>query len=318
MTQRRYVLTPTGAGVLSLFVPGLIIAGVSGQRLFGVISTGAGLLLAVNAILARRQMGDLTITAVGPTTVTAGDPFDISLTLDSGRPLECAVNVDHAERAWVPVVGPAQGEVVLRVEERGVLDRLQVRLQTSAPFGLTACIRTIEVGLGAPISVAPRPLPASIPDSLMGRHRLDAYGGDEPVGLRPYVVGDTQRDVHWPAVARTGFLVVRDRRMHQSGVDIDVVIDTSLFGADVDVEILLGRARSGLEKVMAAGYQVRLVTTEAGDPSRIVTAPLAGRDDLAARLARVVADPTASVPKIGGVTDCLVATPKGLVWHSPS
>ncbi len=316
MTQCRYVLTPAGAGVLSLFVPGLIIAGVSGQRLFGIICTGAALLLALGAILARHQLGEVTITAAGPTTATVGDPFAVTLALESGRSLDCAINVEHAERAWVPVAGSAQGEIVLRVEERGVLDRPQVRLPTSPPFALVACIRTIETGLKASVSIAPRLLPASIPASITGRDRPDSRGGDESVGIRPYAAGDSQRDVHWLSVARTGSMVVRDRRLHHSGVDLDAVIDTNLFGPDIDVETMLGRARSGLEQVMAAGYRVRLVTNETGDPSRIVTAPITSRDDLAARLARVVAHPTASMPKTEGVMGWLVATPEGLVWHS--
>ncbi len=312
------MLTPAGAGVLSLFIPGLVIAGVSGQRLFGIISTGAGLLLAVNALLARRQLGELTVTAAGPAMVTAGDAFGVALVLDGGHPLECAINMGHAERAWIPVATPARGEVVLRVEERGVLDRLDARLQTSTPFGLTACVRKIEIRLDAPIVVAPRPLSSTIPASLSGWDRMDSRRGPEPVGLRPYAAGDAQRDVHWPAAARTGFLVVRDRRMEHYGVDLDAIVDPSVFGADVDVETLLGLARDGLEQVMAAGHRVRLMTVEADGPTQIVATPLTSRDNLAARLARVAADHTVPVPRPEGAEGWLLATPRGLVWHSPS
>ena len=54
-------------------------------------------------------------------------------------------------------------------------------------------------------------------------HGLRSQGlhheGDEFHALRPYVIGDDLRRVHWPATAHSGDLVVRqlDRAVHQLG-----------------------------------------------------------------------------------------------------
>jgi uncharacterized protein (DUF58 family) len=309
------VLTPTGAGVLSLFIPGLIIAGVSGQRLFGVISVGAGLLLGVNAILARRQLSRLSLRAWGPASADVGQPFGVGLALEGRPDLECAVGIEHAERAWIPAEVPARGDLVLRLDERGVLDRLRVRLQTSAPFGLTACIQLVEVELDPPVSVAPRSLAAAIPLSLAGpEHGYHPETG-EVSGLRPYQAGDRPRDVHWPAFARTGSLLVRNHDGHDE-VEVEVVVDT--HGAASGVDEVLGRARYGVERILAAGYRVRLVTVEDGPPEGVVADWVASPVEVAARLARVTHAPAGPGPVIGSTARCLVATAEGLAWRPSS
>jgi hypothetical protein len=87
--------------------------------------------------------------------------------------------------------------------------------------------------------------------------------------LREYAVGDPLRDVHWPAVARTGRLVVKDRCRIAAVDSVAVALHVAgEDGEDGEVDDVLGRARSALEQLLATGYLVYLTTVErAGDTS---------------------------------------------------
>lgn len=328
MSRRRdryqLALTPAGAGVLSLFFPGLVIAVVSQQQLLLVVSVGSGLSLVVNAVVSRRFVAKLTMSVSGPSTATVDGVYPVTVGLGRERTLECAIAVDNGIRSWTPAAVPATGEVLVVAKERGVVRRLGVRVRTAVPFGLIACVRTSAVPLTRPIHVGPKRVDVAH-SSIVGLDSpSDLRNGDDPIGLRPYATGDSLRDVHWPAVARTGAMIVRDRRVTGAGLELDVVVETDRPGCDLDD--LLGRARCLLEQLVATGHRVRLMTAEPavggeGRPDGAVLLAngwVSSGEEIIRRLARAVIGPPGSSSGIAGPSARLVVCPEGVRWHSPS
>jgi uncharacterized protein (DUF58 family) len=262
----RYLiaLTPAGAGFLSLFSPGLLVAAVTRQRLLIALSVAAGLMLLANALLAWLAVRTVAIDVRAPDTATVGHPLPIRLKLDGRRPVECVAGIDGATRPWIAATVPATGEVEVIPEHRGVVDRVGVRLQTAAPFGLTAWVRSVSVPLARRLHVGPPALAVDLPVELRPSAVAAAAGADpaEPVGLREYAFGDPLRDVHWPAVARSGRLVVKDRSRVSTSQTVAVFVDVDPGAETARVDEALGRARSVMEQLLASGFQIELTTVE--------------------------------------------------------
>ncbi|MEL7155204.1 MAG: DUF58 domain-containing protein [Actinomycetota bacterium] len=331
--HHRYSLTPTGAGVLTLVVPGLLAAMAAQQRPLVAMSLGAAMVLLVDAVSARRSVARPEVSASGPKTAIVGFEYRLRLDWRTDRALECLVGVEGATRPWVPALLPATGDVVVTSNERGVVEEVVVRLQTSVPFGLVACARTMRVPLVAPVHIEPRRVPVRLPPPAVIDPMNHAYRGDDSVGLRPYAIGDAPRDVHWPSVARTGTMVVRDRRRTAAGTELDVIIDTA--DAEDDLAHMLGQAGSALEQLLAAGYHIRLVTIEAepapsepavdrgagaegrGErPVRYAIGLLTARDEIGVRLSRIVVGRPGRLEGLIGSSARLVIEPGGFRWLS--
>jgi uncharacterized protein (DUF58 family) len=267
-------LTPAGAGFLSLFSPGLLVAAVTGQRLLIALSIGAGMLVAVNAVAAWLAVRGVEIHLRGPATATVGEPVPIRVVLDGRRPLRCVIGVEGATRPWAPAIVPATGDVLVVPSHRGLIERIETRIQSPVPLGLTAWVRAVPATLAWPIHVGPPAVPVVLPVDLRASMSAPSAAADpsEPAGLRDYASGDPVRDIHWPAVARTGKLVVKDRSRTVDLASVQVTIDAGVEGngsADGDYRValdgVLGRARSVVEQLLTAGYRINLVTVEPAD-----------------------------------------------------
>jgi uncharacterized protein (DUF58 family) len=135
----------------------------------------------------------------------------------------------------VPALGPeerAELHFAIPSSKRGVLTVPSLRLWCLDPFELFAY--EMVVTTEASIVVVPDP---TTPRGLVGgvlqpAGRLvwsppqsgESSGGQgfDLSGLRPYVVGDRLRLLHWPTLARTGELLVRD--FEGSGTDAVTLI----------------------------------------------------------------------------------------------
>jgi uncharacterized protein (DUF58 family) len=289
----RLALTPAGAGVLTLFFPGLLVAVASGQRPLMALSLGSALVLAVNAGWAWLVLRSVTVTATGPGAVTTGTTVPLVISLWAPRRLEAAVGAVGGNRDWVPVELPGQGELGWRAEHRGVFGQLTMRLQSSVPLGLTAVIRQVAVPLDSPIHAAPPSAATSRPElwSLTGGPASGAAGPSDVVGLRPYRDGDTQRDVHWPSVARTDRLMVRDRRPSAGHKQVTVVVRGT---TDQVLDEVTARARGLVDLALADGFAVELDTVESEGGRR--SEEVANRDQVVIRLARLASGATPPGP----------------------
>ncbi|MFD0330815.1 DUF58 domain-containing protein [Streptacidiphilus monticola] len=95
--------------------------------------------------------------------------------------------------------------------------------------GLTR--RAVRVDLGQ-VEVFPQagsgtltPIPVRLPDRI-GEHTSRQSGeGLEVVGVRPYVHGERQRRIHWPATTRRGGAIQLNQFAAERAADVVVVLD---------------------------------------------------------------------------------------------
>jgi uncharacterized protein (DUF58 family) len=193
-------------------------------------------------------------------------------------------------------VGPQRGaaagaeSVTLLPRHRGVYERVDMEISSSAPFGLLWWRRTVVLFLPRALHVGPRlgpplPLPRGCEDTS-GSGALDAAVQiGEPRGVRPYRPGDHRRRVHWPATAHSGELMVREM---EGPTAEPVTLEVRLPSDPEEAERMAERAMGTVVALVDRGAPVLLATTEDGGP-RVGTV----RDRLSAarRLARAVADP---------------------------
>jgi hypothetical protein len=336
----RFHLTPFGAGLFSLCFPGVVIAVASHQVILLAITIGAGLLLVTDAVVGRWLLSLVRVSASGPTSATPGRPVDLSVELQADRSVELDLEVPRV-LSLQPALAPGRGRVTVSPERRGVVDRLLVRIGTDAPLGLVAVARAVTTVLARPLHVGQvaDPVPLLPVPATVG-HRPAGTG--EPIGLRPYAVGDSPREVHWPAVARTGTLLVRDRRSDGRAGQVEVVVSP---GDPSIVDQLAGWTSSVVDQLLAAGCRVVLTTVEpvvvegrrlggssGADPSgadtsgshrlRWVRAPVMTRDELISRMARMApghpADDRPGGPGVaaGGAASMLMIDDGGTRWSA--
>lgn len=136
-------------------------------------------------------------------------------------------------------------------DRRGVLTLPSLKLWCVDPFELFAYEMVVTTETSILVVPDPAPPAAAVSGVLQPAGRIEwsppvsgeATGGQgfDLSGLRPYVPGDRLRLLHWPTLARTGELVVRD--FEGSGTDAVTVIMDDRAGI-VDSE--------GFEAIVAA------------------------------------------------------------------
>lgn len=248
-------------GLFELFVLGTVVAGVLAMAGAWVWAT-------------RLQLG--VARRLEPPRVHAGSPARVELhvTNESSRRtpvlrLHDPVTGTRGASLLVAPVAPTaavRAAYLLPTDRRGVLEVGPLRVTVADPFGLAASSLT-TVGRSE-LVVYPRVLPiAPLPaatgrDSSAAIRHPNALGrtGDDFYALRPYVIGDDMRRVHWPSTARHGELMIRQHELpthERTTVLLDV--RASAHSAP-SFELAVSAAASVLTAV-ARTDQVRLVTT---------------------------------------------------------
>jgi uncharacterized protein (DUF58 family) len=154
---------------------------------------------------------------------------------------------------------------------RGVFSLRGVRHWCFDSVGLFA--RLLNVGPTATITVYPVPVDAGLDDRFLQGEEVRETTMSDPIagpvkrqhsgdfaGLRPYVPGDRLRLLYWPALARSGELVVRDfEEIVPSRVQ--VVADVrSVLGVQGGEAVLAAAAGIGLQ-VLARGTMLEFSTS---------------------------------------------------------
>jgi uncharacterized protein (DUF58 family) len=170
------------------------------------------------------------------------------------------------------LVGGLAGESGLRYETEGPAARRGVAVlgplavTAGDPLGLFEVTRDLD-GTRAEILVHPRlvSLGGALPRGLLGAdegHAGRAASGLELHSLRPYVLGDDLRHVHWPASAHGGQLLVKEYERPASG--------EALVLLDLDRRQIFGRsAGSSLETAVTAAASLLRLLTDLGHPARL-------------------------------------------------
>lgn len=303
-------LTRSGWGLLAAGV-GLVVAG----RFFGVLElfllaamAFAAVVLAV-VITSVRRLRLAVDRRVAPSRLRAGSPARIDLRIENpGRRatpvLRLADQVGDGTGAVVhlaPIDGGGEAQISYRLpaRQRGPLWVGPLRVVHGDPLGLTTS--QLEARSRVELLVFPALVPLSPLRAGAGTVngtdqqvvRSLATSGDEFYALRPYVLGDELRRVHWRNSARLDELVVRQEERSRQG-QVVVVLDVRRDGYDgAGFERAVSAAASVLHAGWSGGDALRFLTSAGGD-----SGPITQRSQLDAieeRLARISATPAASV-----------------------
>jgi uncharacterized protein (DUF58 family) len=298
---------------------------------WGLLATGGALFLAgrfFGALELHLLAGMALVAVLVAVVLTATRRLRLSVDrqaspsrLRAGSPARIDLAVENRGRWATPVlrlhdrVGDHGGAVLhLSPIPRGETTRLSYRLPTDRRGPLP--VGPLELSYGDPLNLTTARFLGSTRTELLvfpalveltalragagtvtGTDRQVvrslAPAGDEFFALRPYVLGDELKRVHWRNSARIGELVVRQEERPRQG-QVVVVLDVRRDGYDEPgFERAVSAADSALHAAWAGGDAVRFLTSNAGD-----SGPIAQRSQLDAieeRLARISPTPAASV-----------------------
>jgi uncharacterized protein (DUF58 family) len=257
---------------------GLLAAG----RILGVvelyIAGAAGIgLVAIALIAVLRPPPSLEVTrAVRPSRVHAGTASRVELRVGNRGPRRSPVvtlsdGVTGTAGARLLLGRLRHGDSVvatyrLPTERRGIVRIGPLEIEIVDPFGLVR--RRIPAGSTTELTVLPPvvnllPLPFTLGDDpLAGAEQPNHLGrtGEDFYALRPYVVGDELRRVHWPSTARTGELQVRQDEQPWQG-RVTLLLDVRRTTTDAP----------GFERMVTAAASVIAASGRRGDLVRLVT-----------------------------------------------
>ncbi|MEJ7583192.1 MAG: DUF58 domain-containing protein [Acidimicrobiales bacterium] len=256
-------------------VPELYVAGTAGLFLVGVSAV----------VVARAPVRLELERSVRPGRVHAGTASRVELSMvNRGGRRSPVLNLHD------PVTGTTGARLLLAPLEarhtvtaayrlptgrRGIVHIGPLSATVSDPFGLTR--RAIPGVADTDLTVLPRvdailPLPFTVGnDPLAGAEHPNALGrvGEDFYALRPYVVGDDLRRVHWPSTARTGDLLVRQDEQPWQG-RVTVLLDVRRVAIDDGAfEEMVTAAASVVSSCRHRGDRVRLVSTDGIDTGSV-------------------------------------------------
>jgi uncharacterized protein (DUF58 family) len=290
-------LTALGAAIVVVLLVILVRppAGTDGQLASLVWAAVLGVFIVGTAwpIVAVRRIG---VEIDAPRDLTVGDRSSLALRF-AGPVSRFEVRVLDPPGPWHSATSPGHGTVDHVATRRGVFDVVRVELRSTAPLGVVAAHRVVDVELVRPTEVAPKPWrtgwhPDAVPlPGALSPNVAAPQAGDVVRAVRPYVSGDPAHLVHWPSSARTGGLVVKELEP-PTPTGLAIVVD--LRGDPLDAERVASYAAGAARSVLGAGGAVLLVTCEDRGP---VVATVSSVLDAGRRLARAVPGAPSPAPE---------------------
>lgn len=296
LTRRGWALA---VGALGLAVAGRVLGVL---ELF-VLAAGAWALVGVALVrLAARPSPVRARRTLTPARVGAGDDSFVELALaNAGRRATAVLELRDPvgggpRRARLLLAPMAPGEertagYRIPTERRGIVAVGPLQAHRFDPLGLASAARVVAPVtelIVHPAVEALVPAPSAPGDERRGgwrRATATGQAGQDFYALRPWVVGDDLRRVHWPSTARRDELMVRQHDLPWQG-RATVVLDTDDVVHDEEsFETAVSAAASVLVASARAGSLVRLVGTDGFD-SGFGAGP-AHVDGLLDRLSRV-------------------------------
>lgn len=295
-----------GLGAAALLVMGRVL-GLVELLALGVIA--ATLLVGSTILVGSARLGLEVGRAIHPARVHVGTSSRVDLTIRNlragGTPvlrLRDPVSGTRGADLLVPPLGRGERTVAayrLPTDRRGLVQIGPLEVVVGDPFGLTS-LATVAAPTVA-LTVYPHvdqidPLPYTTGhDPLAGARQPNSLGrtGEDFYALRPYLVGDDLRRIHWPSSARHDELLVRQNELPWQG-RTTVLLDVRKAAHSGDsLEVAVSAAASIVAATARRHDLIRLVTTAGTDSD---FAP--GSDHVEAimeHLAVVPASPTGSL-----------------------
>jgi uncharacterized protein (DUF58 family) len=264
-------------GIALLVVARLL--GIAELYVFGAVALG---LVAMATAYVRLTRLDLQVDrTVHPSRVHAGQLSRVEVRIRNVRATATPVL-----KLRDPVSGTAGAELLvppldhgavstatyrLPTDRRGIVRVGPLRVVVGDPFGLAQA--SAVAAPAVEVTVYPqvddiRPVPHTTGnDPLAGALHPHAIGrvGDDFYALRPYVVGDDLRRIHWPSTARHDELLVRQQEQPWQG-RTTVLLDVRRATHDLDsFEAAVSAAASIVTANGGRHDLVRMVTTDGVD-----------------------------------------------------
>jgi uncharacterized protein (DUF58 family) len=267
-----------GAGAIALLAAGRIL-GLPELFALGII---AAALLLGSALLVGTARLELEVgRAIHPARVHVGTPSRVDLTIRNMRAtttpvlrLRDPVSGTRGADLLVPPLGRAERTIAayrLPTDRRGLVQIGPLDVVVGDPFGLTSLATAAAPKVA--LTVYPRvdqidPLPYTTGhDPLAGARQPNSLGrtGEDFYALRPYVVGDDLRRIHWPSSARHDELLVRQNELPWQGRTTVLLDVRKAAHAGDSLEVAVSAAASIVAATARRNDLVRLVTTAGTD-----------------------------------------------------
>lgn len=267
-----------GLGAALLLVMGRVLGLV---ELFALGVVAAALLLGAALLVTSARLELEVGRAVHPARVHVGTSSRVDLTVRNlratGTPvlrLRDPVSGTRGADLLVPPLGRGERTVAayrLPTDRRGLVQIGPLDVVVGDPFGLTS-VGTVAAPMVA-LTVYPHidqidPLPYTTGhDPLAGARQPNSLGrtGEDFYALRPYIVGDDLRRIHWPSSARHDELLVRQNELPWQG-RTTVLLDVRKAAHSGDsLEVAVSAAASIVAATARRHDLIRLVTTSGTD-----------------------------------------------------
>lgn len=255
------------------------LLGIAELYVFGAVALG---ILGSAVLYVRLTRLDIEVDrAVHPSRVHTGQLSRVEVRVRNlhrfKTPVLClrdAVTGTTGAEVLVPPLDLGEASVAtyrLPTDRRGIVAVGPLRVVIGDPFGLaqaaTVAAPRVEVTVYPHVDEV-RPVPFTTGnDPLAGALRPHAIGrgGDDFYALRPYVVGDDLRRIHWPSTARHDELLVRQQEQPWQG-RTTVLLDVRRSAhVPASLEVGVSAAASILTANGARRDLLRLVTTDGAD-----------------------------------------------------
>lgn len=276
------MLTRQGWLLTGLAVALLVVGRVLGTLELMLLGATIGALVLITvAFIALSRLRISVDRELHPPRVHAGSPSRVDLRVENQgnrrSPVLGLRDAVSGTRGANLLVGPLDPGGVVRAayrlptEKRGILEIGPLTVTMADPFGLTEV--TMNASGVSELTVYPHvddivPIPQTTGnDPMSGAEHPNALGrtGEDFYALRPYVVGDDLRRVHWPSTARHDELMVRQDELPWQGRASVLVDVRAATNTEASLELVISAAASIVTASAKRQDLVRLITTDGSD-----------------------------------------------------
>jgi len=276
------VLTRQGWLLSGLAVALLVVGRILGTLELMLLGATIGALVLITvAFIALSRLRISVDRELHPPRVHAGSPSRVDLRVENQGTRRSPVlglrDAVSGTRGANLLVGPLDPGGVVRAayrlptEKRGILEIGPLTVTMADPFGLTEV--TMDASGVSELTVYPHvddivPIPQTTGnDPMSGAEHPNALGrsGEDFYALRPYVVGDDLRRVHWPSTARHDELMVRQDELPWQGRASVLVDVRAATNTEASLELVISAAASIVTASAKRQDLVRLITTDGND-----------------------------------------------------